>query len=42
MNKVLIIDDERSICDSLSFALEDDFQVLSTQNPQEGIEIVKK
>ncbi|NMA86079.1 MAG: sigma-54-dependent Fis family transcriptional regulator [Tissierellia bacterium] len=41
MNKVLIIDDERSICDSLSFALEDDFQVLSTQNPQEGIEIVK-
>ena len=41
MNKVLIIDDERSICDSLSFALEDDFQVLSTQNPQEGIEVVK-
>ncbi len=41
MNKILIIDDEISICDSLEFALEDVYEVYSTQNPNEGIEIIK-
>lgn len=42
MGRILIIDDEVSICDSLGFALEDDFEVISTQSPDEGIEIVKE
>lgn len=41
MGRILIIDDEVSICDSLEFALEDDFEVMSTQSPDEGIEIIK-
>lgn len=41
MGRILIIDDEISICDSLEFALEDDFEVLSTQSPDEGLEIIK-
>lgn len=41
MGRILIIDDEISICDSLEFALEDDFEVLSTQSPNEGLEIIK-
>lgn len=41
MGRILIIDDELSICDSLEFALEDDFEVMSTQSPDEGIEMIK-
>jgi two-component system response regulator AtoC len=32
MRKVLIIDDERTICTSLHFALEDDYQVFTANN----------
>ncbi len=41
MIKILVIDDEVSICDSLEFALEDHYNVLTTQLPSEGIEIIK-
>ncbi|KAB3529696.1 sigma-54-dependent transcriptional regulator [Alkaliphilus serpentinus] len=41
MNKILIIDDEPSICDSLEFALEDIYKVYSTQNPEDGFEIIQ-
>ena len=41
MNKILIIDDEKSICTSLEFALEDDYVVMSCQNPIDGLEIIK-
>lgn len=39
---ILIIDDETAICVSLSFALEDDFHITSTTNPQEGINIIEQ
>jgi len=41
LNKILIIDDEKSICTSLEFALEDDYVVMSCQNPIDGLEIIK-
>lgn len=39
--KVMIIDDEISICDSLEFALEDKYEVMFTTNPYEGLEKIK-
>ncbi|MBZ2174839.1 sigma-54 dependent transcriptional regulator [Schnuerera sp. xch1] len=42
MAKVLIVDDEKSICDSLTFALEDDYEVMSIQNPNEVKDILEK
>ena len=33
MKKILIIDDERNICTSLTFALEDSYKVYSSLNP---------
>lgn len=39
--KVIIIDDEISICDSLEFALEDKYNVMFTTNPYEGLEKIK-
>lgn len=42
MAKVLIVDDEKSICDSLTFALEDYYEVTSTQNPNEVKNILEK
>lgn len=41
MKKILIIDDEASICSSLTFALEDKYDVLSTICPKEGLSIIK-
>lgn len=41
MEKILIIDDEKSICDSLTFALEDDYEVISTQDPNEVKDILE-
>lgn len=38
MNRILIIDDEASICSSLHFALEDEYEVHSTTDPFEGLE----
>ena len=40
--RVLIIDDEQAICTSLSFALEDDYFVLTTTDPEKGIQMVEK
>lgn len=42
MAKILIIDDERAICSSLQFALEDDYEVKATTSPQEGLEWIKQ
>lgn len=41
MAKILIVDDEKSICDSLTFALEDDYEVVSIQNPSEVKDILE-
>lgn len=40
MNRILIIDDEISICDSLEFILEDYYEMYTTQDPERGIEII--
>nr|WP_312579342.1 sigma-54 dependent transcriptional regulator [Sedimentibacter sp.] len=40
--KILIIDDEIDICSSLTFALEDKYDVKSTINPKEGLNILIK
>lgn len=42
MGKILIVDDEKSICDSLTFALEDDYEVVSTQDPNQVQDILKE
>lgn len=41
MVKILIIDDEVSICDSLEFALENKYAVFTTQFPSEGISMIQ-
>ena len=40
MNKLLIIDDEASICSSLKFALEDEYKVYTAQNLHEVQSII--
>ncbi|HJV46656.1 MAG TPA: sigma-54 dependent transcriptional regulator [Bacillota bacterium] len=40
MLNILIIDDERAICSSLSFALEDEYQVWTATDPEEGLKLV--
>ncbi|MED3563496.1 response regulator, partial [Bacillus xiapuensis] len=40
--RVLVIDDEQAICASLSFALEDDYFMMTTTDPEEGILIVER
>ncbi|MBU8906592.1 sigma-54-dependent transcriptional regulator [Desertibacillus haloalkaliphilus] len=42
MEKILIIDDEASICSSLEFALEDGYDVYSTTDPANGVEQIKQ
>lgn len=42
MKKILIIDDEISICDSLTFLLEDKYEVFSSQSPNKGLSIIKE
>lgn len=39
---ILIIDDEKSICTSLSFALEDYYKVFATTEPSQGLNIIEK
>lgn len=39
---VLVIDDEQAICASLTFALEDDYRITTTTDPDKGLQIVKK
>ncbi|WP_126428656.1 sigma-54-dependent transcriptional regulator [Brevibacillus marinus] len=41
MNKLLIIDDERAICSSLSFALDDEYEVWTAQDAQTGLQILE-
>ncbi|WP_059104506.1 sigma-54-dependent transcriptional regulator [Shouchella shacheensis] len=42
MKTVLIIDDEPSICAALTFALEDDYNVYSTTDPDEGLSLISE
>jgi two-component system response regulator AtoC len=37
MKRIIVIDDEASICSSLEFALEDQYDVTSTTNPNDGL-----
>ncbi|AOT70521.1 sigma-54-dependent transcriptional regulator [Geosporobacter ferrireducens] len=41
-NSILIIDDEKNICTSLTYALEDLYRVVTTTNPQEGLTLLKE
>jgi len=41
MDNILVIDDEPSILTALQFALEDNFNVYSTTNVQEGLEMLR-
>ena len=40
MEKILIADDEKNICDSLKFALEDNYKVFTTQDANQVMEIL--
>lgn len=40
--RILIIDDEKNICSSLTYALEDQYIVYSTINPANGMEIISR
>ncbi|WP_306301362.1 response regulator [Thalassobacillus sp. C254] len=42
MKRILIIDDEPSICASLEFALEDEYEVESTTDPDQGVQLIKE
>ena len=39
---VLIVDDERAICDSLSFGLEDHYHIFTTTDPEESLRILQE
>jgi len=39
--KILIIDDERNLCSSLTYALEDQYTVFSDTDPSVGLELIK-
>ncbi|PYZ92651.1 sigma-54-dependent Fis family transcriptional regulator [Salipaludibacillus keqinensis] len=41
MVHMLILDDEQSICSSLTFALEDNYKVTATTDPQEAVDLVE-
>lgn len=41
MKNILIVDDEKNICSSLTFALEDYYKVYSTTDPSVGVDIIK-
>lgn len=41
MRKILILDDEKNICISLSFALEDHYQTFWFQEPKEGLSLLR-
>ena len=41
-NKILIIDDEKNICASLTYALEDLHEVSTVTNPKEGLALLKE
>ncbi|MGN7471139.1 sigma-54-dependent transcriptional regulator [Brevibacillus sp. SAFN-007a] len=39
---ILIIDDERAICSSLSFALEDEYRVFTASGPEESLQLLEE
>ena len=39
--RILILDDEKNICSSLTYALEDQYEVLSATNPDDAFEIMR-
>lgn len=41
-HKLLIVDDEKAICSSLTFTFEDEFTVITALDPHDGVEILKK
>lgn len=41
MEKILILDDEINICDSLEFALEDNYKVYTTQSVSEALKMLE-
>lgn len=40
MNKLLVIDDEKAICSSLEFALEDEYEVMTVTGPAEALAVL--
>ncbi|KHF38458.1 sigma-54-dependent transcriptional regulator [Halalkalibacter okhensis] len=42
MKRIIVIDDEASICSSLEFALEDQYDVVTTTNPHEGLKWIEE
>lgn len=42
VDKILIVDDEQAICTSLEFALEEDYEVITTTKPEKALEIIKE
>lgn len=39
---ILIIDDERAICSSLSFALDDEYRVFTASGPEESLQLLEQ
>ncbi len=42
MEKILIVDDEKNICDSLKFALEDDYEIYTCLDGNKVLDILKE
>ncbi|WP_332628417.1 sigma-54-dependent transcriptional regulator [Halalkalibacter flavus] len=42
MKRIIVIDDEASICSSLEFALEDHYDVVTTTKPHEGLKWIEE
>ncbi|MFC0471316.1 sigma-54-dependent transcriptional regulator [Halalkalibacter kiskunsagensis] len=42
MKRIIVIDDEASICSSLEFALEDQYDVVTTTKPNEGLKSIEE
>lgn len=40
--RILILDDEKNICSSLTYALEDQYVVFSTISPSDALELIKR
>ncbi|MGE8207175.1 sigma-54-dependent transcriptional regulator [Heyndrickxia sp. NPDC080065] len=40
--QILVIDDEQAICSSICFALEDDYQVMTTTDPEKGLIMIEQ
>ncbi len=42
MKRVMVIDDEKNICQSLAFALEDDYQTYTFMDPEEALLVLEQ